>query len=164
MPKHKEMTPKEKRVMEAHRLRYMEDLSYAEIAKRIGVTKSTIENYFSQAESDKYKRFYSDQELFKLEQSLETDVRDGNKLANNLLARAIQKDDVGAKTLLRAAKEAQRIRERKVDLLQELGVIDDGSEGDGVEDGGDGFDELREQIAEGLRGKREEEGEEVEAE
>jgi len=104
------MSAKEKRVMEAHRLRYMQDMSNKEIAKHIGVTESTVENYFSESESDKFKRFYSDQELFKLQQSLEQDVQDGNKLANNLLARAIQHDEAKPSTLVRAAKEAQKIR------------------------------------------------------
>jgi len=117
------MSAKEKRVMEAHRLRYMQDMSNREIAKHIGVTESTVENYFSESESEKFKRFYSDQELFKLQQSLEQDVQDGNKLANNLLARAIQHDEAKPSTLVRASKEAQKIRQRKIDMLQELGII-----------------------------------------
>jgi len=116
------MSAKEKRVMEAHRLRYMQDMSNREIAKHIGVTESTVENYFSESESEKFKRFYSDQELFKLQQSLEQDVQDGNKLANNLLARAIQHDEAKPSTLVRASKEAQKIRQRKIDMLQELGI------------------------------------------
>jgi len=117
------MSKKEKKVMEAHRLRYMENKTDKEIASILGLTEGTVQNYFSEAESKKYKRFYSDQELFKLEQSLEQDVQDGNKLANNLLARAIQHDDASPNTLVRASKEAQKIRERKIDMLQELGVI-----------------------------------------
>jgi len=149
------MSAKEKRVMEAHRLRYMQDMSNKEIAKHIGVTESTVENYFSESESDKFKRFYSDQELFKLQQSLEQDVQDGNKLANNLLARAIQHDEAKPSTLVRAAKEAQKIRQRKVELLQELGIVDKPTEKRKVESEAD-TDELRQELVEGLREKREE--------
>jgi len=149
------MSAKEKRVMEAHRLRYMQDMSNREIANHIGVTESTVENYFSESESDKFKRFYSDQELFKLQQSLEQDVQDGNKLANNLLARAIQHDEAKPSTLVRAAKEAQKIRQRKVDMLQELGILDKPTEKRKVESEAD-TDELRQELVEGLREKREE--------
>jgi len=117
------MSSKEKRVMEAHRLRYMEDLSNSEIAKRLGIKEGTVEDYFWQADNDEFKRFYSDKEKFQLEQSLEQDIRDGEQLANNLLARAIQHDDASANTLARASKLALENRKRKVELLQELGVI-----------------------------------------
>jgi len=149
------MSAKEKRVMEAHRLRYMQDMSNREIAKHIGVTESTVENYFSESESDKFKRFYSDQELFKLQQSLEQDVQDGNKLANNLLARAIQHHQAKPSTLVRAAKEAQKIRQRKVELLQELGILDKPTEKRKVESEAD-TNELRQELVEGLKEKREE--------
>jgi len=118
------MSAKEERMMKAAMLRHMEDMSNREISRAIGVSVPTVERYFSDPEMEQFKRFYSDQELFKLQQSLEQDVKDGNKLANNLLARAIQHDEAKPSTLVRASKEAQKIRQRKVDLLQELGVID----------------------------------------
>jgi len=119
------------------------------------VTESTVENYFSESESEKFKRFYSDQELFKLQQSLEQDVQDGNKLANNLLARAIQHDEAKPSTLVRAAKEAQKIRQRKVELLQELGILEKPTEKKKVESEAD-TDELRQELVEGLQEKRQE--------
>lgn len=109
--------------MEAHRLRYMEDLTNQEIADRLGVSLDTVKHYFSDNDNDKYKRFYSDQELFQLQQSLEQDINDGERLANNLLARAIQHEDATPNTLVRASKQALAIREKKVKLLQELGII-----------------------------------------
>lgn len=109
--------------MEAHRLRYMEDLTCEEIAERLGVASQTVRTYFSDADNEKFKRFYSDQEIFQLEQSLEQDIRDGEQLANNLLARAIQHDKAKPSTYVRASKEALENRKRKVELLQELGVI-----------------------------------------
>jgi DNA-binding transcriptional regulator LsrR (DeoR family) len=149
------MTPKQKRMMEAARLRHMEDMSNREISKHIGVTEGTVENYFSDPEMQEFKRFYSDQELFKLQQSLEQDIQDGNKLANNLLARAIQHDEAKPSTLVRAAKEAQKIRQRKVDMLQELGILEKPTEKKKVESEAD-TDELRQELVEGLKEKREE--------
>jgi len=119
----KAMTTKEKRVMEAHRLRYMEDCSNEEIANRLGVATQTVNNYFSESDSDKFKRFYSDMERFELERKMQQDIRDGEQLANNLLARAIQHEDASPSTLARASKLALENRKRKVQLLQELGVI-----------------------------------------
>jgi AcrR family transcriptional regulator len=149
------MSAKEKRMMEAARLRHMENMSVSEISKYIGVAEGTVRNYFASEEMEQFKRFYSDQELFKLQQSLEQDVQDGNKLANNLLARAIQHDEAKPSTLVRAAKEAQKIRQRKVDMLQELGILEKPTEKRKVESEAD-TDELRQELVEGLKEKREE--------
>lgn len=152
---HEPMTNKEKRMMEAARLRYMEDMSNQEIADRLPITEKTVRNYFSQEDMDQFKRFYSDQQIMKLERSLEQDVKDGNQLANNLLARAIQHDDADDKTLIRAAGEAQKIRQRKVELLQELGVLEKPKERSKVETDAD-TDELREELVQGLQDKKKE--------
>lgn len=120
----KAMSSKQKRLMEAARLRYMEELSNQQIADRLGVTEGTVRNYFSQEDMSQFKRFYSDQEIFQLQQSLEQDIKDGEDLANNLLARAIQHEDTKPSTYVRASKEALENRKRKVDLLQELGIIE----------------------------------------
>lgn len=110
--------------MEAHRLRYMQDMKAKEIAKQIGVAESTVRHYFSDSDNDKFKRFYSDMELWEFEKKMEQDVRDGVQLANNLLARAIQHDDADDKTYLRASDQALKVRKRKVELLQELGILE----------------------------------------
>jgi len=128
------MSDKEKRVMEAHRLRYMEDMPVKEISKHIGVSESTVRHYFSDSDNDKFKRFYSDQELFKLEQSLQQDIKDGEDMSKNLLSRAIQHPEAKPSTLVRASKEAQKIRERKIEMLQELGVIQKPKERKEIED------------------------------
>jgi DNA-binding transcriptional regulator LsrR (DeoR family) len=130
------MTRKEKRMMEAARLRYMEDLNNQEIADRMGLAEQTIRHYFKEDNIKEFKRFYSDRELFRLQQQLEQDIKDGEDLANNLLARAIQHEDASARTLARASKLALENRKRKVELLQELGVLDKQS-GNG-NDGGAG--------------------------
>ena len=118
------MTPKDKRTMEAHRLRYMEDCSNQEIADRLGISVPTVERYFSDSDNDKFKRFYSDMELWEFEKRMEQDVRDGVQLSNNLLARAIQHEKADDKTYLRASDQALKVRKRKVELLQELGILE----------------------------------------
>jgi len=146
------MSPKEKRMMRSARLKYMENMSNQEIASAVGVTKGTVDNYFSSNEMDKFKRFYSDQELFKLQQSVERDVKDSTSLSKDLLARVIQDDDVKNSTLIRASKEAQRIQQRKISMLQELGVLDK------TEDSSDDSDteQLRQELVAGLKEKRQE--------
>lgn len=134
-------------MMEAARLRYMEDCSNQEIADRLGLRETTIRSYFSEDDMDQFKRFYSDQELFKLQQSLEQDIRDGEQLANNLLARAIQSDDAKPSTYVRASKEALENRKRKVELLQELGIIQKPKERKEIEEK-DSSQEIREEFAE----------------
>jgi predicted transcriptional regulator len=130
------MTAREKRVMEAHRLRYEENLSNKEIADVMGLSESTIGDYFTESESDKFKRFYSDRELFELQREIESEVRDGKKLANNLLARAIQNDDVTPRDMIKATKMAQAIPENHIKMLQRLGVLP--KQADKVEDVGGG--------------------------
>lgn len=118
------MSSKDKRVMEAHRLRYMEDCSNKEVASRLGVSLPTVERYFSDSNNDKFKRFYSDMKLWRFERKMEQDVKDGVQLANNLLARAIQHEDADDTTYLRASDQALNVRKKKVELLQELGVLE----------------------------------------
>jgi transcriptional regulator with XRE-family HTH domain len=151
----KAMDSKDKRVMEAHRLRYMEDCSNKEIAKRIGVSLPTVERYFSDSDNDKFKRFYSDQQLFKLEQSLEQDVKDGNNEAKELLSRAMQHPEAKPSTLVRASKEAQKIRQRKIDMLQELGIIEKKPDKEIHRDNGNG-ESVEDRLAEAYQQKMQE--------
>jgi len=135
-------------MMEAARLRHMENMSVSEISKHIGVAEGTVRNYFASDQMEQFKRFYSDQELFELQQSLEQDVQDGNKLANNLLARAIQHDEAKPSTLLRASKEAQKIRQRKIKMLQELGIVQKPKERKEIEEKSGDEEELAERLQE----------------
>lgn len=149
------MSSYEKRVMEAHRLRYMEDLTSEQIAKRLNVKPQTVRTYFSDNDSEKFKRFYSDQERFRLEQSLEQDIHDAEQLADNLLARCIQHDDAGPRTLARASKLALENRKRKVELLQELGIIDKPGD-DNDSEGSESTEDLRQELIQGLNEKKKE--------
>jgi len=148
------MSKKKERMMKAAMLRHMENMSNRKISREIGVTEGTVENYFSDPEMEEFKRFYSDQQLYKLQQSLEQDVQDGNKLANNLLARAIQHDEAKPSTLVRASKEAQKIRERKISMLQELGVVQKPKERKQVEQSMDTSD-VRSELSEIYKQKQE---------
>lgn len=123
--------------MEAHRLRYMQDMSNREIARNIGVTESTVENYFSNSDNDKFKRFYSDQQLFKLQQSLERDIWDGEQEAKELLSDASDLVE-SPKEMRQLADQVMRMRKQKVKLLQQLGIIDKPKERKEVEQTGGG--------------------------
>jgi DNA-binding transcriptional regulator LsrR (DeoR family) len=160
MPK-QAMSSKQKRMMEAARLHYMEDLNLREVSERMSVSYDTVRRYFTEDEMEQFQRFYSDQELFKLQQSLEQDIKDGEDLANNLLARAIQHEDAKPSTLARASKLALENRKRKVELLQELGIIKKPKERKEVEQKGS---EKEEKFAERLQEAYQEleQGEEVE--
>jgi DNA-binding transcriptional regulator LsrR (DeoR family) len=148
------MSAKEKRVMEAHRLRYMEDCSNKEIASRLGVSLPTIERYFSSSENEKFKRFYSDQGIFNLQKSIEQDLSDAESIAKEALGEAKKRAE-DSSDYRQVAEAALKIRERKINLLQELNILEKPTEKKKVESEAD-TDELRQELVEGLREKREE--------
>jgi DNA-binding transcriptional regulator LsrR (DeoR family) len=114
---------KKKRMFRAAKLRFMDDLEYAEIADRLGLAETTVQNYFSNGDMEEFRRFYSDRELFSIQQSIERDLRDGELEAREALANAQEAaSDSDEYRLL--AREVMELRQRKVDLLQELGVIE----------------------------------------
>jgi len=145
------MSPKEKRMMRSARLKYMENMSNQEIASAVGVTKGTVDNYFSSNEMQQFKRFYSDQELFKLQQSVEQDLKNAESIAKEALGEAKKKAE-DSSDYRQVAEAALKIRERKINLLQELGVLDKTEDSSNDAD----TEQLRQELVAGLKEKRQE--------
>jgi DNA-binding transcriptional regulator LsrR (DeoR family) len=117
------MSPKEKRMSKAARLRYMQNMDNHSIADELGLAEKTIRNYFSSSEMEQFKRFYSDQELFQLQQAIENDLRDAEAIAKEALGEAKRQAE-DSSDYRQVAEAALKIRQRKISMLQELGVID----------------------------------------
>jgi len=148
------LTGKKRRMMKAARLRHMEDNSNSEIADKLNLSTGTVENYFSDPEMQQFKRFYSDMEKFRLQQAVEKDLSDAESIAKEALGQA-KKMAEDSSDYRQVAEAALKIRERKINLLQELGILEKPTEKRRVESSAD-TDELREELVEGLQEKREE--------
>jgi AcrR family transcriptional regulator len=129
----------------------MENMSNQEIASAVGVTKGTVDNYFSSNEMDKFKRFYSDQELFKLQQSVEQDLSHAESIAKEALGEAKRKAETSS-DYRRVAETAFKICERKINLLQEIGALDKTEDSSNDAD----TEQLRQELVAGLKEKRQE--------
>jgi DNA-binding transcriptional regulator LsrR (DeoR family) len=116
------MSGKEKRMAKAVRLHYMEDMSYTEIAKELGLSKSTVKKYFADDQVKQLRRYFSDQEKYELQRAVEQDLWDKEQIANECVGKAKQLAD-SSRAYNQTAKTAMNTIEKKVKLLQELGII-----------------------------------------
>jgi DNA-binding transcriptional regulator LsrR (DeoR family) len=112
------LTGKKKRMMEAARLRHMENNSNSEIADKLNLSTGTVENYFCDPEMQEFKRYYSDVEKFRLQQALEEDVKDATDLSYQILKKVLEDDNTKPQTLANAVNEAKRIAEREKKMLE----------------------------------------------
>ena len=119
------LNQKEKRIKEAVIKYYMEDKTQEQVAQEMDVSRKTVQRYLDSDFAQNLKRVYSDQELFDLKGQIETEIRDSKKLAENLLSQAISHEDVTPRDLLKAAKQAQQIPKNHIQMLKELGIIDE---------------------------------------
>jgi len=120
-----DLSAKEKRIKEAVVMHYSQNIQIQEIAKEMGYNRKTIQRYLKSDFAQNLKRVYSDMEIYDLKAQLETEIRDSKKLAENLLSKAIQHEDATPRDLLKAAEQAQRIRLRHIEMLKELGILEE---------------------------------------
>lgn len=162
------MTGKEKRMAKAARLHYMQDMNYQEISDEIGVSYSTVRKYFADDQIEQLKRHFSDQQLFRLQRKLEQQVKDAENIAHDCVGKAKQLAD-SSRAYNKTAKTALEIPEKKIKLLQELGVVQKPKERKQVEKTNSSEDEFAERLQEAYQEQqkqeeRQEKEEEVEAE
>jgi DNA-binding transcriptional regulator LsrR (DeoR family) len=117
-----ELTPKEKRIKEAVVMHYGKDMQVQEVAEEMGYNRKTIQRYLDSDFASNLKRVYSDQEIYDLKAQLETEIRDSKKLAENLISRAIQHEDATPRDLIKASQAIQNLRQRHINMLQEIGI------------------------------------------
>jgi len=106
----------------AARLHYMEDMNYKQIANKLEVSHGTVKKYFSDNEIKSLKRHFSDKQLFRLQRKLEQQIKDAEDIAHECVSNAKNLSE-SARAYNKTAKTAMSIPEKKIKLLQELGVI-----------------------------------------
>lgn len=139
---------------QAARMRYMDNMNDKEIGSELGVMPQTVRRYFSQDSMERFKRKFSDMEKFRLQRMIEQDLGDAVSTSMQSLAKAKQEAET-SNEYRKVAESALKIREKKIDLLQELQVLEKPKERSKVETGAD-TDELRQELVQGLKGKRKE--------
>jgi len=153
------ITHKEKNMLKAARMRHIEDMSNPEIADELGLTVSTIENYFSSSEMQQFNRHFSDVHKKKLMVDIGSEINDTTEASLDLIGRAISSEDVKPRIFLKAAKQRRETLKDRVRLLKQVGLIDEDSE-DVEQTRTDGVEEsLSEVYSEYMNSKKQEEEE-----
>jgi len=107
----------------AARLRYGQDMECPEIAEELGVKAQTVRSYFTEEEMEKFKRIFSDQEKFKLQRMLEQQIYDLEQEAKQHIRKGAKHPEASAADKIRAGKELMNIPKKKINLLQELSIV-----------------------------------------
>jgi DNA-binding transcriptional regulator LsrR (DeoR family) len=152
------LTQKESRMLQAARMRYMEGKGNREIAEELGLNEKTIRNYFTSSEMEQFEEFFSEEAREFLKVQMKQRIEDGTNMADNLLSQAISDDRAKPRTKIKAAKQAQKVPERYIKMMQELGVIQKPKERKEVEKTG-GSDQVLSDLQEAYNELQEEEEE-----
>lgn len=118
------LSKKEKNMLKAAHLRYVDDMNHQQIAKDLGLSPSTISNYFSSDEMEKFERFYSEEEKRYMKVKLKEKIDQNTKIASNLVGSAAKSGDAKPSDKIRAAGVIQDIPKNYIEMMQELGIID----------------------------------------
>jgi len=117
-------TPRDKRVLKAHRKRYIEDKDLSTIAQELGKSYDTIRDYFRDDSTERIKQLYDEDELEFLRLQLFQEMKDAKKNAKNYVSKAVSHPEADDKTYLKANKEEQEIPKRFIKCAQELGIFE----------------------------------------
>ena len=117
------LTQRESRMLKAAKMRHIEGMDNQQIADKLGVSHSTVGNYFSSDDMQQFEEYFDEEAKQFLKIQMKQKIEDGTQLANNLVAKAIQDDRAKPHTKIKASKQAQKIPERYIKMMQELGVI-----------------------------------------
>ena len=151
----KGMSNKEKRMLKAARKRWQENKDLKTIANELNLAYKTVRNYFSGDKMQRFERYYSESDKQLLQAQLEQMIKDGTSTALDIESDLKTDEDVSPRVKAKLLKEAQKIPKRHITMLQELGILEKPTERKKVESEAD-TDELRRELGEGLREKREE--------
>ena len=121
---YKNPSPKDKRILEAHRRRYQQNQNLQEIADAMGKSYDTIRSYFRSESTERIKQLYDEDELEFMRLQIKQEVEDVKRNGKDYISRAIQHEDADDKTLLRAQKEARGLFKDYIHMLQELGILE----------------------------------------
>jgi len=144
------MSEKEKRMLKAARKRWQENKDLKTVASELNLSYSTVRNYFAGDKMKRFERYYSESDKQLLDARLQEMVKDGTKTALSIRSDLQTNPEVDGRIKAKVMKEAQKIPERHIKMLQELGIIQKPKERKEVESKAD-TDELRKELAEGLQ-------------
>lgn len=122
------ITRKEKNMLKAARLRYVDDMSNPEVAEHLGLDVSTIENYFSSDEMKQFERYFSEEEKKYFKVKMKEKIEQNTALANNLISQAVNDPEARPRDKLKASQEVQKMIDRHMEMMHKLGWFDDGNE------------------------------------
>lgn len=132
----KGMSEKEKRMLKAARKRWQENKDLQTIADELNLAYKTIRNYFSGDQMKRFERYYSESDKQLLEAQLEQMVKDGTETALDIRSDVQSDPEANARVKAKVLKEAQKIPERHIKMLQELGILEKPKERKEVEETG----------------------------
>ncbi|MFB6225020.1 MAG: hypothetical protein ABEI13_01010 [Candidatus Paceibacteria bacterium] len=148
-------TPRDKRVLKAHRKRYVENKDLSTIAEEMGYNYDTIRDYFRDDSTERIKQMYDEDELEFMRLQLFQEIRDAKTNAKSYVSKAVS-GDTDESTYLKASKEEEKVLERYIKMLQELSLLPKPKERKEVEETKD-VSKVREELAEIYRKKQEKE-------
>ena len=117
------LSQKDRNMLRAAKKRWMEDKDNEQIANELDLSRNTIENYFSSEDMERFEEFFSEEEKQFLKIQMKQRIEDGTNEAQNYISKAVSHERTRPATFVKAAKEAQKIPERYIKMMQELGVI-----------------------------------------
>lgn len=148
-------TPKDKRVLKAHRKRYVEDKSLDTIAQELGKSYDTIRDYFRDESTERIKQLYDDEQIEFLRLQLLNMADNAQQNSKSHLSRALSHERASASDFIRASKREQEIPMKYIEMLQEIGILEKPKERKEVQK--TETDDTREKLAEYYEQKKEEE-------
>jgi len=116
------MSPKEKRMLKAHRLRYMQDMNLQQVADELGMSYSTVRKYFSSDEAQRFKEFFSEEERQFLQVQLKQMAEEATRNALSYISdgKTIAEN---SNHYARLAKEERETVKDAIEMSQQLGLV-----------------------------------------
>ena len=154
--KQQTLSKKEKNMLKAARLRYIDNLTNEQIGKQIGASKNTVDNYFASDEMRKFQQYFSENEKQFLKVQLKEKVEDTSEASIDLIGRAINHEDIKPRDYLKAAKERRQTLKDHINMMEALGF----DTGEVSEQDKDDSQDMRKKLAEIYNNKQEKDEEE----
>lgn len=153
----KGMSEKEKRMLKAARKRWRENKDLKTVADELNLAYKTVRNYFSGDKMERFERYYSESDKQILDAQLEQMIRDGTNTALDIRSNLQSDPNVDPRIKAKVMKEAQKIPERHIKMLQELGIKQKPKERKQVEKTSSSEDEFAERLQEAYQEQQEQE-------
>jgi len=119
------MSPKEKKMLDAYRKRYMEDKDLQTIADEIDRSYSTVRKYFSGDQGEQFRRYFSEKELQFLQIQLKQMAEDSIATSQDWISEGKSLAE-SSKDMARLAREERQTVLDAITMAEKLGLTDSG--------------------------------------